>query len=84
MPKEIKVVIDRVIGSATVFRQGPTMRFIFPKRTEKFLGLDQEGSEGDNPSVVIIKTNKGILLRELKDFVNDEDMRMSLSNSSFF
>jgi hypothetical protein len=80
--KEIKILVDRVLGAVSVFPQGGTLRLILPKSAAKMLGNYSRDSslndgEEEKPTFILIATNKGIILRSLKDYLEDEEMKLS-------
>ncbi|MDG6907652.1 MAG: hypothetical protein JRN20_17915 [Nitrososphaerota archaeon] len=75
MTKEIKVILDRVLGAASVFRQGGSLRLILPKKAFRSLKMSNEAEDFDNTTVILIVTNKGIILRRLDDYLQDEEMK---------
>jgi hypothetical protein len=85
--KEVKVLVDRVLGAVSVFSQGGSLRLILPKSAERVLGtkLDRLGGEdSEKPTFVLIVTNKGLILRPLQDYLDDDDMRLTNSSQSGF
>jgi hypothetical protein len=75
MAKEVKIVIDRVLGAASVFRQGGSLRLILPKKAFGILKIQRGYEESDFTTLILISTNKGILLRPLEDYLRDADMK---------
>lgn len=75
MAKEVKLVLQRVLAAASVFRQGGSLRLILPKRSYKLLKILKETDESDVSTVIMIETNKGILLRPLADYLEDDEMK---------
>lgn len=85
--KEVKMLVDRVLGAAPVFPQGGSLRLILPKSAERALGakIDRLSDEGtEKPTFVLIMTNKGLILRLLQDYLEDEDMRLNNASQSTF
>lgn len=85
--KEVKILVDRVLGAVSVFPQGGSLRLILPKSAERALGakidrLSDESSE--KPTFVLIMTNKGLILRLLQDYLEDDDMRLGSASQSTF
>ena len=81
--KEIKIVIDRVLGAVVVFRQGGSDRLILPKSARRFLkggagggSAAWEGDEIEKPTFVLLATNKGLMLRPLEDYIADDEMKL--------
>ena len=81
---EVRVTLERVLGAVSLFSQGGTLRLILPKSAARVLGArigtrdDEEDSE--KSTFIVISTNKGLILRSLQDYLNDDEMK--LSNSS--
>ena len=66
--KEVKILVDRVLGAVSVFPQGGTLRLILPKSAAKMLGNSSRDSsrnddDEEKPTFILIATNKGIILR---------------------
>ena len=82
--KEVKIMVDRVLGAVSLFSQGGTVRLILPKSAVRVLGTNigryGEDDDSDKSTFVVIATNKGLILRSLQDYLNDDEMK--LSNSS--
>jgi hypothetical protein len=72
---EIRVKLQRVLGAASIFKQGGSLRVILPKRSFAFLKMPREPDESDFATVILIATDKGILMRPLSDFLQDEEMK---------
>lgn len=72
--KAVKLKIRRVLGAATIFRQGGSLRVILPKKAFSFLNMPREPDDTELSTVILIGTDKGILVRLLPDFVKDEEM----------
>lgn len=85
--KEVKIMIDRVLGAVSVFPQGGTLRVILPKSAAKMLGTFPAGGnrnmvdEDEKPTFILLATNKGIILRSLKDYLEDDEMKLSNGQS---
>ena len=77
MPKEVKVTVRRVMGAATVFMQGGSLRLVLPKKLVRMLGVDQEDIDSEQNTFIILETDKGLILRPVKDYLSDEEMRMN-------
>jgi hypothetical protein len=82
--KEVKILVDRVLGAVSVFPQGGTLRLILPKNAAKMLvsssnEFSRNTDEEEKPTFILIATNKGIILRSLKDYLEDEEMKLSNS-----
>lgn len=81
--REVKISVDRVLGAVSLFSQGGTLRLILPKSAVRVLGakIDKQGEEDDSdkPTFVIFATNKGLILRSLQDYLNDDEMKLSNS-----
>lgn len=77
LPKEAKIVIERVLGAASVFRQGGSLRLILPKRAFVLLKIPRnpDDDSSDFSTVILVATNKGILMRPLADYLSDDDMK---------
>ena len=89
--KEIKILIDGVIASASAYSQGGSIRIILPKKVVRALKIGKysrsEAGEGmdintssedeDEIDLVFILSNKGLILRPLQDFLADRDMNDS-------
>jgi len=75
VPKETKIITERVLGAASIFRQGGSLRLILPKRAFAILKIQKNVEESDFSTVILLATDKGILLRPLDDYLNDEDMK---------
>jgi hypothetical protein len=75
--KEVKISIQKVIGAATVFKQGGSLRLILPKIAFALLRIpkDPDREESDFSTVILIATSKGILVRALEDYLKDQDMK---------
>ncbi|HXQ92904.1 MAG TPA: hypothetical protein VN739_07835 [Nitrososphaerales archaeon] len=82
--KEVKIMVDRVLGAVSLFSQGGSLRLILPKSAIRALGtkIDRhsEDDDSDKSTFVVLATNKGLILRSLQDYLNDDEMK--LSNSS--
>ena len=72
---EIRVKLQRVLGAASIFKQGGSLRVILPKRSFSLLKMPREPDESDFATVILIATDKGILMRPLSDFLQDEEMK---------
>jgi hypothetical protein len=78
MPKEVKITIQRVLGAASVFRQGGSLRLILPKRSFALLKIPRDPDDfSDFSTVILVATDKGILMRLLSDYLEDADMKES-------
>ena len=77
MPKEVKVTVRRVMGAATVFMQGGSLRLVLPKKLVRTLGIDQEDIDSEQNTFIVLETDKGLILRPVKDYLSDEEMRMN-------
>lgn len=76
MPKETKIIIDRVLGAASVFRQGGSLRLILPKKAFVLLKIPRDpDASSDFSTVILVATDKGILMRPLTDYLSDDDMK---------
>jgi hypothetical protein len=75
--KEVKIVIERVLTAATVFRQGGSFRLVLPKKAAAFLKIERNTIDEDlsSPTVILLATTKGILMRSLEEHLKDKDMR---------
>ncbi len=74
--KEIRVVIERVLGAASIFRQGGSLRLFLPKKAFRFLNIPREVDEdsSENLTVILIATDRGIIIRPLEDYLADKEM----------
>jgi hypothetical protein len=75
MPAEVKIKIQKVLGAASIFRQGGSLRVILPRKSFALLNMPKDPDESDYSTVILIATNKGILMRSLNDFLQDEEMK---------
>jgi hypothetical protein len=75
MVKEVRLNIQRVLGAASIFRQGGSLRLILPKKAFVLLKMPRDPDESDFATVILIATDKGILMRPLSDFLEDGDMK---------
>lgn len=75
MSTEVRVNIHRVLGAASIFKQGGSLRLILPKKVLSVLKMPRDPDESDFATVILIATDKGILLRQLSDYLQDEEMR---------
>lgn len=70
--KEIKIRITGVLGAATVFSQGGSLRLILPKRARLLLestDFDKDDdSEKKTITVIVLNSDKGLLLTSLKKY----------------
>lgn len=71
-PKAYGVGNSEVLGAATVFKQGGSLRLIIPKKASAYLKIPRDPEESEYPTVVLVATEKGILLRPLSDLLEDE------------
>jgi hypothetical protein len=79
--REVKLTIIKVLGAASLFSQGGSLRLILPKSASRLLGaringFDEE-DESDKLTFILIATSKGLILRLLQDYLGDDDMRIS-------
>lgn len=75
--KKVEVTIKRVLGSTTVFMQGGSFRLVLPKRAARILGIkEEEDIEPDEFTFILLETDKGILLRVVREYISDKDMRL--------
>lgn len=77
MPKDVRINVQRILGAASIFRQGGSLQIILPKKALGTLKMSREPEESEIPTVILIATDKGILIRQLSDYLEDQDMRMS-------
>jgi hypothetical protein len=75
MTKQVTVVVERVLGAVSLFKQGGSMRLILPKKALSSLKISKDSEEVDSSSVILIATDKGLLMRPLADFIEDEEMK---------
>jgi hypothetical protein len=75
MTKRIIVVLERVLGAASLFKQGGSLRLIIPRKALSSLRLSKESEDMDTCSVILIATDKGLLVRSLSDYIEDEEMK---------
>lgn len=76
MTNEVKIVVQRVLGAASVFRQGGSLRLILPKKAFAPLKIPRDPDDAsDFSTVILVATDKGILMRPLSDYLEDEDMK---------
>jgi hypothetical protein len=85
---EVRVTLERVLGAVSLFSQGGTLRLILPKSAVRVLGasIDKGNDEEDSEksTFIVISTNKGLILRSLQDYLNDDEMKLSSSSSNRF
>lgn len=75
--KKVEVTIKRVLGSTTIFMQGGSFRLVLPKRAARILGIrEEEDIEPDECTFILLETDKGIMLRPVKEYISDQDMRL--------
>ena len=75
MAKEVKLALQRVLGAASVFRQGGSLRLILPKKSYAYLKIPRDTDDNEYSTVILIATDKGILMRSLTDYLGDDDMK---------
>ncbi|MGQ9718608.1 MAG: hypothetical protein ACUVWK_01965 [Nitrososphaerales archaeon] len=81
-PQEVKIEIKGIIGAASPFRQGGSMRIILPKKMAKVYNLERwQLYELESYAFVFIETNLGILICPLVDVLNKPEIRQLLSGS---
>jgi hypothetical protein len=76
-PKDVRITVQRILGAASIFRQGGSLRVILPKKALGALKMPRDPEESEIPTVILIATDKGILMRQLSDYLQDEDMRIT-------
>lgn len=75
--KKVEIEIRRVLGSTTVFMQGGSLRLVLPRRAARVLGIhDPEDVDPDDLTFFLLETNKGIILRLVREYASDPDMRL--------
>ncbi|NWG09601.1 MAG: hypothetical protein HXX80_04760 [Nitrososphaerales archaeon] len=80
--KEVKIEIRGIIGAASPFKQGGSMRIILPKKIGKVYNLDRwQMHELESCTFVFIETNFGILICPLVDVLNKPEIKQLLSDS---
>ena len=78
--KEARIEIRGVIGAASPFRQGGSLRIILPKRIAKMYNLEKwQMSELENYAFVFLDTNLGILICPLKELLQRTELKELLS-----
>ncbi len=75
MAKQVTVVVERVLGAVSLFKQGGSLRVILPKKALSSLKISKEWEELDSSTVILIATDKGLLMRPLADYIEDEEMK---------
>jgi hypothetical protein len=73
MTKKVTVVLERVLGATSLFKQGGSLRLIVPRKA--LSSLRTKDSEEMDASVILIATDKGLLVRSLSDYIDDEEMK---------
>lgn len=69
--------LRRILGSTTVFMQGGSFRLVLPKRAARLLGIrGAEDIEPDEFTFILLETDKGIMLRPVREYISDRDMRL--------
>lgn len=85
--REVRILVSGVLGSASMFFQGGSVRLILPKKVVRALlsveNAKQQDANGnfENPSerefdmdLLFILCNKGIILSPLQGYLRDTDM----------
>ena len=76
MSQELKVEIVGIIGAASPFWQGGSIRITLPKRLGRTYGLGRkENRELENFTFIFIETDKGVLISPMQEVLQDKDMR---------
>ena len=76
MTKEVKVTVRRVMGAATIFMQGGSLRLVLPKKIARILGIDRDDIDPEQNTFIVLETDKGLILRTVRDYLSDDEMRM--------
>jgi len=58
-----------------VFKQGGSLRLVLPKRTLAYLKMAEDQDENEYSTLILIVTDRGILMRPLADLLQDDEMK---------
>lgn len=82
LSQELKVKIVGIIGAASPFWQGGSIRIILPKRVGWVYGLKRSDlRELENFTFIFLETDKGILMCPLENLVKDETLAGTVRSS---
>ena len=73
---ELKITALKILGAASIFEQGGSLRLVIPKKILRYLNVTLDPDDQDeNATVILIVTDRGILIRPLSDLLRDDEMK---------
>jgi len=69
--KKLEIEVRGVLGAATTYRQGGSVRIILPKRVTKYYSMKLDEEEGSIITLMFVETDKGIFLQTTDDVHKD-------------
>jgi hypothetical protein len=84
LPKEIKVIPMRLLGTEHLYAQGGTVRAIVPRSGAEVLSVPKDLTQlnYEKPSIAFVQLDKGLLMMRVEDYAEDDEIRVAIQENS--